>query len=61
MELRQGGGFVPGVDEVAKQAYIMYVNQGSLPGHDVEHWLEAEARLFAEANVSRTFEFQDQQ
>jgi len=45
--------FVPSPDEVARMAYFSYVNQGSLPGHDVQHWLEAEAQLLAERNLTR--------
>ena len=45
--------FVPSPDEVARRAYFSYVNQGSLPGHDVQHWLEAEAHLRAERNLTR--------
>ena len=32
-------------------AYFNYVNQGSLPGHDMQHWLDAEAQLLAERNL----------
>jgi hypothetical protein len=49
--------FVPSVDEVARRAYFTYVNQGSLPGHEVQHWLEAEAQLIAERNVTRVHGF----
>lgn len=35
----------PTVAEIAKGAYLNFVNQGSLPGHDVQHWLTAEAQL----------------
>ncbi len=53
-EVNQGGiDFVPSPDEVARRAYLSYVNQGSLPGHDVQHWLEAEADLLAERNLTR--------
>ena len=45
--------FVPSPDEVARRAYFSYVNQGSLPGHDVQHWLEAGAHLLAERNLTR--------
>ena len=45
--------FVPSPDEVARMAYFDYVNQGSLPGHDVQHWLEAEAHLLAQRNLTR--------
>ena len=44
---------VPSRDEVARIAYFKYVNQGSLPGHEMQHWLDAEAELIAERNRSR--------
>jgi hypothetical protein len=31
---------------VARRAYAIYENQGSQSGHEVKHWLEAEAQLF---------------
>jgi len=43
---------VPSPGEVATRAYFNYLNQGSLPGHDVRHWLEAEAQLFAEGHLT---------
>ena len=49
--------FVPSPDEVARRAYFTYVNQGSLPGHDVQHWLEAEAHLLAQRNLTRVHGF----
>ena len=52
--------FVPSADEVARRAYFSYVNQGSLPGHDVQHWLEAEAELIAERNLTRVHGFHNQ-
>jgi Protein of unknown function (DUF2934) len=58
-DVNQGGiDFVPSADEVARRAYFSYVNQGSLPGHDVQHWLEAEAHLLAERNLTRVHAFQ---
>ena len=57
-DANQGGtDFVPSADEVARRAYFSYVNQGSLPGHDVQHWLEAEAHLLAERNLTRAHGF----
>ncbi len=57
-DVNQGGiEFVPSPDEVARRAYFSYVNQGSLPGHDVQHWLEAEAHLLAERNLTRAHGF----
>lgn len=49
--------FAPSVDEVARRAYFSYENQGSLPGHDVQHWLTAEADLIAERNLTRVHGF----
>jgi hypothetical protein len=49
--------FAPSPDEVARRAYFCYVNEGSLPGHDVQHWLAAEAKLLAERNLTRTHGF----
>jgi hypothetical protein len=37
----------PSRDEVAMKAYLIYLNQGSPQGHDVQHWLEAEAQMIA--------------
>jgi hypothetical protein len=44
-------------DEVARRAYFTYVNQGSLDGHEVQHWLAAEAELIAERNLTRVHGF----
>jgi len=49
--------FTPSPDEVARKAYFSYVNQGSEPGHDVQHWLGAEAELIAERNLTRVHGF----
>jgi hypothetical protein len=49
--------FAPSPDEVARRAYFSYVNQGSRPGHEVQHWLEAEAHLLAERNRTRIHGF----
>jgi DUF2934 family protein len=49
--------FAASADEVARRAYFSYVNQGSLPGRDVQHWLEAEAQLIAERNLTRIHGF----
>ena len=39
---------------IARKAYFSYRNQGSLPGHDVQHWLQAEADLLEERMSLRT-------
>ena len=49
--------FVPSADEVARKAYFSYVNQGSRQGHEVQHWLAAEAELIAERNLTRVHGF----
>jgi hypothetical protein len=49
--------FAPSPDEVARKAYFSYVNHGSLPGHEVQHWLAAEAQLLAERKLTRTHGF----
>jgi hypothetical protein len=37
----------------AKKSYAGHVNQGSCQGHEVQHWLEAEAQLLAERKFQR--------
>ena len=49
--------FAPSPDEVSRKAYFSYVNQGSRPGHEVQHWLQAEAELIAERNRTRVHGF----
>ena len=49
--------FSPSPDEVARRAYFAYENEGSLPGHDVQHWLAAEGQLIAERNLTRVHGF----
>jgi hypothetical protein len=49
--------FVPSPDEVARRAYFSYVNQGSASGHEVQHWLAAEAQLLAERKLTRVHGF----
>ena len=49
--------FTPSPDEVARKAYFAYENAGSRPGHEVQHWLKAEADLIAERNLTRVHGF----
>ena len=49
--------FAPSPDEVARKAYFNYMNEGSLPGREVQHWLAAEAELIAERNLTRIHGF----
>jgi len=53
------GDFAPSADEVARRAYFCYVNEGSRPGRDVQHWLEAEKQLLVERNLMRVHGFHD--
>jgi hypothetical protein len=39
---------------------LSYVNQGSSPGHEVQHWLAAEAELIAERTRTRVHGFHNQ-
>jgi hypothetical protein len=52
--------FIPSPDEVARRAYFAYVNQGSAQGHEVQHWLQAEAELLAERHRTRSHGFHHQ-
>lgn len=56
---RNESSFNPSPDEVARRAFLVYEIEGSQPGHEMEHWLTAEADLIAEYNRTRTQGFQD--
>ena len=49
--------FIPSPDAVARKAYFAYVNEGSFPGHEVQHWLAAEAELIEERRLTRVHGF----
>jgi DUF2934 family protein len=36
-------------EAIAKRAYELYLQRGSVPGHELDDWLEAEAELSATA------------
>ena len=57
---QDGISFTPAPDEVARKAYFAYENERSQPGHDVQHWLKAEADLIAERNLTRVHGFHKQ-
>jgi hypothetical protein len=38
----------PTQEEIAARAYELFLESGSLDGHDMEHWLRAEAELRAQ-------------
>ena len=52
--------FAPSPEAVARMAYFAYVNEGSRPGHEVQHWLAAEAELIEERKLTRTHGFHNQ-
>ena len=54
---QSGIDFTPSADEVARRAYFSHVNQSSLRGHEVQHWLAAEAELIAERKLTRVHGF----
>lgn len=35
----------PTTDEIAREAYLIYLANGAVDGQDMDHWLEAERRL----------------
>jgi hypothetical protein len=37
----------PTLDEIAEEAYAIYMAHGSQDGFDIDHWLEAERRIAA--------------
>ena len=39
----------PNVEAIAKRAYELYLQRGSVSGHELDDWLEAEAELSVEA------------
>jgi len=45
-----GVEFGPSEQDIAKRAYYLFLNQGSLSGFDILHWQEAEAQLVEERN-----------
>jgi hypothetical protein len=41
----------PSHDEIAGRAYNLFSASGYIPGHDVEHWLQAETQIAARQAV----------
>jgi hypothetical protein len=37
----------PSHDEIAERAFNLFSASGYIPGHDVEHWLQAETQIAA--------------
>jgi hypothetical protein len=49
---RAGTGTPPGQDEIAQRAYELFLQRGSVPGHETDDWLQAEAELSARGGES---------
>jgi len=48
-DLNQVKAVIPASHEsISRLAHSIYEKQGSQPGHEVKHWLEAESQLFGE-------------
>ena len=43
------GADAPSQEAIAKRAYELYLQRGSVPGYELEDWLAAEAELIAAA------------
>jgi len=41
----------PSHEEIALRAYTLFEKSGRAPGHEMEHWLQAEAQLMADRKV----------
>jgi hypothetical protein len=41
-------------EAIAKRAYELYLQRGSVPGYELEDWLAAEAELTAAAAIAET-------
>ena len=50
---RAGTGTRPGQDEIARRAYELFLQRGSVPGHETDDWLQAEAELSAAGGESQ--------
>jgi hypothetical protein len=44
-ERRAGASDARLEERIARRAYEIYVERGRIPGHDLEHWLQAEQEL----------------
>jgi hypothetical protein len=47
IEAHQRHAEAPSQEAIAKRAYELYLQRGSLPGYELEDWLSAEAELIA--------------
>jgi hypothetical protein len=44
---------LPDDEAIAKRAYELYLQRGSLPGFELDDWLQAEAELIARTSTNR--------
>jgi hypothetical protein len=44
----------PDEEAIAKRAYELYLQRGSVSGHELDDWLEAEAELSSEASTRQS-------
>jgi hypothetical protein len=51
---RKAADATPPPDAIAKRAYELYLQRGSVPGYELEDWLQAEAELTAAAATGQT-------
>ena len=51
--------FEPTADSLTETAYYMYLDHGSIPGHDMKNWLESEALVLKERSLDRRALSQD--
>jgi hypothetical protein len=51
---RAGAGTRPGQDEIARRAYDLFLQRGSVPGHETDDWLQAEAELSAQGGAGES-------
>jgi hypothetical protein len=43
----------PTHEQIARRAYEIFIERGQPEGHDLDHWLEAEAQLCASGRIGR--------
>jgi hypothetical protein len=43
----------PTEEEISARAFELYLQRGSVPGHEVDDWLQAEAELVADSANNR--------
>jgi hypothetical protein len=43
------GDYTPSCEEISLRAYEIYLERGSLPGNELDDWLQAERELYGRA------------